>query len=48
MEKRAVIKSGITPPDEPISRSQEKRAKIQQLDSDFRKRAADASKQASK
>jgi hypothetical protein len=48
MEKRAVIKAGVTPPDEPVSKSQEKQAQIQQLDSDFRKRAADASKHASK
>jgi hypothetical protein len=45
MEKRGVIKAGVTPPveqAEPVSKSQEKRATIQQLDDDFRKRAAEA------
>lgn len=46
MEKRGVIKAGITPAEkETQSKSQEKRLKVQQLDSDFRKRAADAARQ---
>lgn len=42
MEKRGVIKAGLTPPVEKMEQSQEKRAQIQQLDNDLRKRAAEA------
>lgn len=43
MEKCGVIKAGVTPPehtDDP--QPTEKKAQVQALDSDFRKRAADA------
>jgi hypothetical protein len=43
MEKQGVIKPGTTPPEQPSDKlPTEKRAQIEELDNDFRKRAADA------
>jgi hypothetical protein len=42
MEKCGVIKAGVTPPEhEDAAQPTEKKAQVQALDSDFRKRAAD-------
>lgn len=42
MEKCGVIKAGVTPPEhEDAPHPAEKKAQVQALDSDFRKRAAD-------
>jgi len=42
MEKCGVIKAGVTPPEhEADPQPTEKKAQVQALDSDFRKRAAD-------
>lgn len=44
MEKQGVIKPGLTPPEneEQKTAPQQKAAAVKDLDSDFRKRAADA------
>jgi hypothetical protein len=50
MEKRGVIAAGITPPeheDAPPAQP-EKCAQVKELDSDFRKRAADTAQNATK
>lgn len=42
MEKCGVIKAGVTPPEhEDVPQPVEKKAQVQALDSDFRKRAAE-------
>jgi len=49
MEKCGVIKAGVTPPEnDDAPQPTEKKAQVQALDSDFRKRAADTVQNTSK
>jgi hypothetical protein len=49
MEKQGVIKQGVTPPeDNAAPKAAEKQAQVVELDNDFRKRAAESARLASK
>lgn len=50
MEKYGVIKAGVTPPEqnEKPAQTDEKQAKVADLDNDFRKRAAEVVQHANK